>query len=401
MCNGWCILSALLFIAMTMGQGLGHPCNPAYVQQQGMVLTVAPTGVDDTTNLRCAIDYAATLGPGVTVQLTDYTYKTAQLVVQRFNGTIRGMGRQKTIVRNTDTTMVIQNPTSWLYNPPAYDNLYPTFIIVIGNDVAISDLTIQIVGQNPTSAWYFSGGPFYFVIPALGAWGSNMSLLAQRIDIVGSDKCVLPPTSGFNLAVGVEFWQFAYGPTAWVSSSSVVIEDSTFRCCTGIYAAELVNSKMVVTGNSFYTFNRVLGTNDIWGSHIEFSDNTINGLDNPPSPPSGIQVLGKSFGIGFRDSSLLVRNNRFSGLVGVYLDDNSFHGAISCGIVGNNIEHVTDIGYWFRPGTYGCTVVGHGKGTVLDETGGAHMIVGVTPHTGGVGQDLSNLLRHGKWPWLW
>jgi hypothetical protein len=156
--------------------------------------------------------------------------------------------------------------------------------------------------------------------------------------------------------------------------------------------------EMVTSGNTFDVLWYGVELSDIWNSKVEVSANDVNITG---SMPSGVAAVGGNYGTGIRDSSLLFRNNRFSGSVGVLLDEDTFHGAIPCAMVGNNVEHVTDIGYWFRPGTYGCTVVGQAKGTVLDETGGAHTIVGVTPHTGGVGQDLSNLLRGGKWPWLW
>ena len=100
-----------------------------------------------------------------------------------------------------------------------------------------------------------------------------------------------------------------------------------------------------------------------------------------------------NFGTGIRDSSLVIRNNRFSGVKGIWMEG-PFAGTIDCAVVGNNVEGVTDIGYLFLPGTYGCTVVGHTKGNAVD-LAGTHTFTGVTPRPA-VGHDIAPMMRNNK-----
>jgi len=405
-CGSVLCLASMFFLCAAAALAFDNPCDPTYVQQKGMGITVLPTDGDDTANLRCAIDYAVTLGPGVTVQLLDHTYKTEQLVLQGFRGTIRGAGMTKTVVRNSDLPMPIQNPITFPEYLPSLANPYPTLISVVGDDIVLADLSVHIVGPNPTAGWYWAGGgPYYFVVPALAVVGSNTTLQARRIEIAGSDKCPFDPEG--NLLADIEFWNFFSGTLPWPSSSTLVVEDSVFKSCGGIIGYDILNSKVVVTGSRFYTPWYGVAVSDMGNSSVEVSHNEFNGSSNPADAPVGVDVWAGNYGTGIRDSSILIRNNRFSGVYGVLLEANwvtpdpndpTFYGAIDCSIVGNNVQRVSGYGYWFQPGTYGCTVVGQGKGTVQDDTGGAHTIVGVTPHTGGVGHAISKMVRRGG-PW--
>ena len=383
-----------------------NPCDPAYVQQKGAALTVLPTDHDDTANLQCAIDYAAALGPGMTVRLAEHTYKTAQLVVEGFRGTIRGAGREKTVVRNGDLPMPVQNPVTWSDLPPSSSNPYPTLISVIGDDVVLSDLSIHIVGPNPTTPWYFFGtGPYTFVVPALSAVGSKMSLSAERIEIAGSDKCFPDPEG--NLLAGIEFWNFASSQQPWPTSSTLVVADSVLKSCGGIVGYDLVKSKVVVKGNKIDAVYYGLAVSDLRDSSVVASSNEIN---VPSNTAAGIDVWGGNLGTGIRDSSLLFLNNKLAGYTGIWLEDNwvtpdpndaTFYGKVPCAILNNDVSQESKYGYWLRPGTYGCLIVGHGPGTVFDETGGAHTIIGVKPvgataQANGVKTAAPSAIRRGK-----
>jgi hypothetical protein len=63
------IVACLAVVFLTSLYVQADACDSNYVQHSGMVLTVFPNGVDDTVNLQCAFDYAATLEAGVEVRL--------------------------------------------------------------------------------------------------------------------------------------------------------------------------------------------------------------------------------------------------------------------------------------------------------------------------------------------
>jgi hypothetical protein len=361
----------LFGLFVTAAQAQTNPCDHFYVHQRGMIVTVRPTNSDDTQNLRCAIDYAAQLGRSVTVQLEQGTYKTAQLTVQGMKGTIRGVGRERTIIRNSDSPMLVTNPVTWLDSPPSISNAYPTLIAVIGDDVVISDLSIRIVGLNPTTDWYWLNmGPFRFVVPAIALVGSHSALRVRHVEVSGSDKCF--PDPGANLLAAIEFWNFVSQTRPWPTASALEVVDSEIRGCWGVLVADVVGADITITRNNFDTHGYGVQAGDLRKSSLDISGNTMKVAD---PAPAAINISSWAFGTGIQDSSLVLKHNQLLSTAGIWLGDDSFHGSVHCAMMCNNVANATDISYWFRPGTYGCTVIGNGNGTVRDESGGAHKIV--------------------------
>ena len=74
-------------------------CDDDYVQldNNALVINVATTGVDDTTNIQCALDVAASDGYPI-VRLGAGTYFISGLIVENFKGTLEGKSKTSTIV---------------------------------------------------------------------------------------------------------------------------------------------------------------------------------------------------------------------------------------------------------------------------------------------------------------
>lgn len=367
-------------------------CDPSYVSAQGSVVTVIPTGADDTANLQCAIDLAGSMGIESTVQLSAGTYQTHQLVVRGLNGSIRGAGRDVTTIQNGITPMHIVNPVTWVDTLPSAENPYPTLISIIGDHVVLADLSVHIVGPNPTDGWFFMGsGPFRFVVPALAVVGSNITFRGERIEIAGSDKCFPDPEA--NLLTAFEFWNFASHVTPRVTGTSVVMDEVRIKGCGGMFVDEIDSSQFTVTKGEFANQKVGVTVGGLTNSQIEIAQSRF-GITSP-----GIQVTQGNFGTGILDSSLVFRNNQFSGQIGIRArlivgppGTELFRGDVACAMVGNNVEQAA-VGYWLGVSTYGCAIVGHGNGTVIDETNGLNQIVGVTPVPGGVGGIIGPLMR--------
>ena len=141
-------LVAVVGVAATAN---GGACDTHYVQAKHKQILVLPTGGDDTANLQCALDLGATRGPGVVVQLSAGTFHTAQLVIQGLRGVVRGVSQKRTTVQNLDTPLPIDNPCigagpCFNQEPPSATNRYPALVSVVGEHVALSDMTFDIAG---------------------------------------------------------------------------------------------------------------------------------------------------------------------------------------------------------------------------------------------------------------
>jgi len=98
----------------------------------------------------------------------------------------------------------------------------------------------------------------------------------------------------------------------------------------------------------------------------------------------GVDLTPGDLGLGIGDSSILVRNNRFSGMVGIatnadfspFPDAPIFNGSIQCLLLNNDIHEVGAVGYLFAPTTYGCLVVGEVNGSAAGNLA-AHKIIDV------------------------
>lgn len=387
-------LGFLAAALLAASPAVAAPCNGTYVKEKGQIVTVSPTGGDDTANLQCAIDRATALGPGSTVRLVAGTFKTAQLLFSALHGSFRGAGRDATLVRNLDTPVPIDNPVPWEAGPPGPDNRYPSLLSVTGGSVTLADFALRIVGYPATEDWYFfGGGPYNFFVPAVLLYGSHSTLVAERIEI-SADGCF--PAADGNLLVAVEFWNYAVSPdpSTWPTSSTLRLRDSVFDTCPGLFAADLVDATIEVSRSRFQAAYGVMFS-DVDGARLTVAHNDF------VSPEPGTWLHEGNFGYGIIDTQIVVRNNRYSGAAGIVIEDNwqypthPYFSGVDCAIVGNNTEAVTDVGYFLGAGTSGCTVVGHAKDTLIDNSDGGHVIVGVTPGTGGVGHAISPLLRSG------
>ena len=369
----------------------GDVCDTNYVQHSEMVLTVLPNGVDDTVNLQCAFNYGATLGAGVEVRLIPGTYRTAQLIINGLNGVIRGAGQGRTIIQNRATQLPVLKPYDFYNELPSAQNPVPALITVLGKDVAMSDFSLRVMGMNPVADYYIFGfGPLNFMPWGVLVYGSNLSLRLETLEIGGSRKCF--PDPELNLLNDVISFNMG-NQLPWSSNQKLVLANNTFTGCQGVFAYDLAESNVLITGNKFELLQYGVVIGDIWNSSLEFSHNKVATSTDPNNAPVAFDAWAGNFGTGIRNSSLVIRNNRFSGVEGIWMEG-PFAENIDCAIVGNNVEGITDVGYLFLPGTYGCTVVGDTKGNAVD-LAGTNVFTGITPRPG-IGHDIAPMMRNNK-----
>ena len=191
----------------TMAGGAGvvlaeTECDPAVVSQAGNVITVKPTGVEDTVNIQCAFDLAVATGPGVEVTLTEGTFYTAQIVVNDFHGDFSGAGVEKTLIYNMQDMYV--TPVDYYLDLPSSNNPWPALFAFISGDFVISDLAIYIIGEKITTPYsMFGWEPTTLLALGVVILGSDVNARIERILLEGNavENSLLP----YNLANGIFF----------------------------------------------------------------------------------------------------------------------------------------------------------------------------------------------------
>ncbi len=360
----WISVAAILFVAAS--GALAAPCDATYVKVDHKMITVAPNGADDTANLQCAFDLAATMGPSVTVQLAAGTFTTAQLVVEGVKGSIRGMGQDVTVIHNPSYPMTIDRPycntgegPCFADSPPSADNRYPSLITVLGEDVLISNLQIEIIGKQAVTLWRMWDGPFGFELLSnvMEMMGSHSSLKLHEVTILSGGYSLDLENMVFIGQAAGPFNMWSASRPWFVTGSSLEIADSTFRGGAGAYLYNLDHSRAFIKGNRFELIDYAAGVaiSDVRDSHIQVSHNEIVAL--------GAGVLGTimwpgNIGTGIASSWLLFDNNIFSGSNAMLIQSGTFHDGVQCQAVNNDIGQITGDPYILNGNP--CKIVGSG-----------------------------------------
>jgi hypothetical protein len=88
-----------LLVTLVAGCLLGGEAQADARSSERKVISVAPSGGDDTQRLQAALDEASTAGPGAVIELAAGTFRVGRpLIGLNFDGMIRGAGSRKTTV---------------------------------------------------------------------------------------------------------------------------------------------------------------------------------------------------------------------------------------------------------------------------------------------------------------
>jgi hypothetical protein len=181
-------------------------------------------------------------------------------------------------------------------------------------------------------------------------------------------------SSSASTSSALQAWTWFQQP--FMSGVRVEVADSTFSgACTGVTVANTEESSFVVADSTFresvlYGFNFA----DLKTSRFEARRSRFESW-------AGIYIWPGDLGVGVADSVIHAVNNEFLGAYG-FLTDTSwspvpgaplFVGDMDCLLVANSVDAVSQVGYVFAPGTYGCHVVGRVGGSVEGDLSG-HVI---------------------------
>ena len=363
-----CLALALMVLVTGGAHVAASPtCNSTFVQPAGNAIMVRPTGTDDTANIQCAFDMAVAAGRDKQVQLLAGAFHTKQIVVNGFQGRFAGAGSNQTVVTNLPNLYV--TPVNFYFDPPSAANPWPGLFSFIGGDLAISDLAIRIAGSEPTLGWTIFGidPPLKELAIGIGILGTRANARVSNVLIEGQ---VMPGSLfGYNLINGIYFEGFI-GESQPPMSGTFAVSDSTFRkVATGAPIYNLSGASVMISRTKNEDVFSGLDAADLVNTHLVFSNNTVDALT--------CGDLYSMLNIETSGSNLLIANNVCRGSRGIVLET-TFGRGNQCLVVGNNVQNVTDVGYYLGPGIKGCTVIGDGHPASVVDLGTDNKLINVT-----------------------
>ena len=342
-----CLALATLVVVPSLAGTAAAQCNPDYVSVAGRSITVSPTGVDDTANLRCAIGLGAAMGPGLQVKLDAGTFYTEQLAIVGFRGSIEGAGREATVVRTPEYALPVPNaclgggPTAgtpcFLDALPSNDNPYPSLVTVAASDLTIADLSIKVVGGWGTTTYeLIPGWNLKFIISVVQPLGPDVSLEIKRAEIdagppVEADFGTQTFFGGANSAISTAY--VGQPPERTVTNTTLLVADSILRNPWNLCVFNSVKHSRL-----FFHRNLIIGglsLSDVLDVELMLEGNDIQG-----------RVQFWSGWGRTENSSLWFANNVFSSSeVGIVADAGVFKDA-KCQAVNNDVSGVATPYVW-------------------------------------------------------
>jgi len=274
------LLVAVLAAAALLQVGVwATTCNPAYVTQRGKVLTVKPTGVDDTANIQCALNKAVSLGVGSTVQLQCGTYFTGMIEVTGFTGTFKGAGKEMTIIHS------LPNLPCGEVESAGFPSLFKFRLC----HARVADLTIDINDPLPCQPWswgqmlgdiiHITDLPINVTACADLPGPSSSHMTVERVGLKGMGNWV----DGYNANVGLAVMPECVGAQTHKLAGTFVVAGCTFeRLEYALGGAQLADSMFRVGGspalrNTASDTRQTVYFADFDNSLVEISHNDLEG----------------------------------------------------------------------------------------------------------------------------
>ena len=370
----------LAFLAVLGGSSTSAAsCNPTFVEQQGAIITVLPTGADDTENLQCAFNQGVT-APGSTVQLSSGTYQTGQVAVLGFVGRLRGVGMDSTIIKTLDRPLRVTYVDFFL-NPPTPENgsnPWPSIFAFVGGDIIISDLSLYATVNSGTTGWTFTGLGVNvyelahgFVVVGSEVPGQNYreaNAALYRVRIEGLPRA--GSLYGFNL-INATYYEGFLGTDSLPLRGTFDIHDSHFGKVGGTNLYNLYDSHVSITRNTYRDSFEGMDVGYLAKTTYEYAENEALNI-SLGAVLGGVYLYGS-----FDTSTLSIIGNDFTGVYGPYFDNSAtFGGDMTCQLLKNGVANETGIGIYLGSGTRGCLVVCKTPTDVVKNFGTDNTLIG-------------------------
>lgn len=332
------VAMGFLFMVPTLAGTGQAECRADFVTVKANVISVIPGG-NDTENLQCAFDLAATRGSAISVELGQGVFYTDQLVIGAFRGRVVGKGTEKTILHTPDHPLPIDRPCEvgglcFVDAPPSVDNRYPSLVSILGGDLTISDLSFVAAGGYGTQLWHF--------------WGMRLGILSNIVEVLGSETALRVERVAFDaggIAWSDDFGGFvgdsAGGLIAWsfvqpvyLQNTSITVTESSFTgepSVSGFFAYNLERGRVQVRGNRF-DVSPALALSDLRDSVVLFEHNEV-----ATPAGQGVFLWPGNLGSGISASKLWFGNNTFAGLMAISAAPGTF-AHVKCEAVNNDVS---------------------------------------------------------------
>lgn len=318
---------------------------PAIVWARGrMVRVPPPNGTDDTANIQAALNACVGSSPGCTVQLQAGTYHTTQVIVHNFQGTFKGMGKDKTTIEALYLYDNWPDFTVEQCQPNLTTCVWTTLITFVNGNIAVSDLTISVPLVPATQTWVGDGIVMEGVYAPLEFNGWSANVTVDRIAVEGQPA---PGTYwGYNILNGIHYsGELPRSSTPYDNyclSGSYTVRSSYFNnTAVGISQDMCVTSSKITIGGSPGAGNYT--QNDGGGIDLEGSQNSVFDVsyNNTSGVYAGMWVV-PSYYTATSPSKYTIHDNNFVGTEqyadGMYLYDNSTNPFIQAAVWNNNAE---------------------------------------------------------------
>ena len=431
------IKSSLLLGILTLGTIIGFLALSVGIASATEIITVEPSGGDDTANIQAAFNAA---GPGDTVQLTAGQFYTNEIFVTDFVGTFKGAGKGATkidVLRGLDESL---EGVSIDYLTKS-THLFTFF----GGDVHISDLIFDITPYEPANVWGPDppGDPpvvWYDLLSVILITGDLNSRI-ENIKFTGHEGTAVyddpehplfsektynvrvgveygggPPTTGSHIITDCEFNSLWLGITAWglMNCELSIMSNSIQGGAIGIINVANINSKFKISGNEIeanfkasiwvmkfipspcqWLITRNTLRPSIWADGIMLEDYTGSGAFEAVVSHNKITlddtIWGGIWTLMLQDAYISNNIIRGTGAYGIECDF-----SINNLLLGNNVQNVD--AFWFPIILYkssNCVIVGGStKTSVADFAGSNNIIVGMNNMQGNSpGQEIQEAME--------
>lgn len=276
------------------------------VDAQTRTIAVEPSGGDDTAAVQAALDACLLFGPGCTVQLSEGTFRTQQLLTHGFHGTFRGAGQEVTVLEPFERFTVSSDEVA-IGRPPSSDNPWPFHVTFVGGDVTVSDLTFRMTEAEPAHPWTLFGMEFTVMASSLVITGERADAVLERITVQGAEGGF----EGYNIINGIYIEGLlpdAEGNPTRPLRGTFAVRDSAFRqVAWGSPLFNLIDSQAVILGNTYEDLMVGMDMQDLIGSTVEIRDNVMRDVGG------GVEVIQGSWAVPSASSTVLIQRNDIAG----------------------------------------------------------------------------------------
>ncbi len=305
----------------SMAESVG--CDDDFVQldDNALVINVATTGVDDTANIQCALDVAASDGYPI-VRLAAGTYFIGGLLVENFKGTLEGRTVASTVIEILDRSINCVGMES--------AGLSSSIIKFVGGEPRIRFMTINI--SQPCMGWdewvrnvlHFTGQAaspencdndvIFGVVDRLAIDGAGIPITAISVSAEGStlEGCTDTLLGTFKLNRSVVSNTYVAVNTAMKAGAQVDINFNEFRDNLQTILLKDTNQNTTITTNKFFGGNShtiIVRTSKFEAPKVtrvvihnnEFNKDSASGT-----------VISLSNDHGGTDTSCVITKNRFN-----------------------------------------------------------------------------------------